>query len=58
MSRKDYIIIADAMIIQINMGFVKKKYVGGFIARMANELKNDNYRFSHDTFNDYIRKAI
>ena len=58
MSKKDYIIIADAMIIQINMGFVKKKYIEGFIDKMANELKNDNYKFSHDTFNDYIRKAI
>ena len=58
MTRKDYIIIAEAMIEQINDGTVKKKYIGGFIAKMAVRLKADNYNFNFDTFENYIRKGI
>ena len=58
MSRKDYIYIADAMIIQINMGFVKKKYIGGFIAKMANELNNNNANFDYNRFETYIRNGV
>lgn len=58
MSRKDYIIIAEAMIIQINKGFIKKKNIEDAIDTMAKALKSDNYAFRHGTFRDYIMERI
>ena len=58
MTRKDYIIIANAMVAQIDAGYVQKRDIFVFITEMADALKRDNPKFSHTTFGDYIRGLI
>ena len=58
MTRKDYIVIADAMIKQIDRGFIKKKDIEKAINVMSNALSSDNYRFDYGKFEDYIMKGI
>jgi len=58
MTRKDYILIAGAMIKQIDRGFIKKKDIARAINVMSYELSIDNYRFDYGKFEDYIMKGI
>jgi len=58
MSRKDYIVIANAMIGQINNGFVKKKDIDVFIGAMRNRLAMNYSNFMADTFINYIKRGI
>ena len=56
MTRKDYIIIADAIIKMIRLGFVKKKDEA--VTVMCDKLSSDNYKFDYDKFREYIEKGI
>ena len=58
MTRKDYIIIANAMVAQIDLGYVRKVDILGFIQEMALNLKEDNEKFDSEKFEDYIRSNI
>jgi hypothetical protein len=58
MTRKDYIVIAEAMIDQIRLGYIKKKDTDKAIYAMGNALKRANHKFSHDTFESYIKKGL
>jgi hypothetical protein len=58
MSKKDYIILAEVLIDQIRLGYIKKKDIEKAIYTMGNALKRDNYKFSHDTFEAYIKKGL
>ena len=58
MRRKDYIVIANAMMEQITCKYVKKCDRQSFIDMMSGYLKNDNNRFDEYKFYDYIMKGV
>ena len=58
MTRKDYIIIANVMIAQIELGYVRKADILGFIQEMADALEDENPKFDSEKFEDYIRGLI
>ena len=58
MTRKDYIIIANVMIAQIELGYVRKADILGFIQEMADALEDENPKFDEEKFEEYIRSMI
>ncbi len=58
MSRKDYILLAEHLVHQIKKGYIKKKYIGNAISDLSLDLKNDNHRFSFDTFSTYVYRKL
>jgi len=58
MTRKDYIVIADAMVKQIQCMYVKKRDIQSHINIMCNHLRIDNNSFDADKFHKYIKERI
>ena len=58
MTRKDFIVIADAMVAQIKAGHIKKKFIDEAITEMGHKLLETNPSFSYQTFGDYIKARI
>ena len=58
MSRKDYILIAEAIITMIRTKTIKKLGIKSAIATMCILLKGDNYSFDSDRFEKYIMERI
>ena len=58
MTRKDFIVIAEAMVAQIKAGHIKKKAIDSAIKTMGDHLLETNYDFSYQTFGDYIKARL
>lgn len=58
MKRKDYIVIADAVVSMIELRVIKIKAIDEAITIICRELKSDNYMFDEQKFKTYIKERI
>ena len=57
MSRKDYIVVADILVSQIQLGYVKKKDINNAI-RVASNFLCRTGNFDYSRFENYIMERI
>jgi hypothetical protein len=58
MSRKHFIELAECCVNAIKFGYVKKKDMDNYIGLMCNFCSRQNYNFSYDRFERYIKERI
>ena len=58
MTRKDYIVVADILVSQIQLGHIKKKDIKKSIVVASNFLTRTNDNFDYDNFRSYIIDKI
>ena len=58
MTKNDYIVIANIIVSQIQLGHIKKKDINQSIVVASNFLCRDNNRFDSNIFKNYILERI
>ena len=58
MSRKHFIELAEYCVDAIKFGYVKKKDIDNYIELMCSFCRGQNYSFSNDKFERYIKERI
>ena len=58
MCKKDYIVVAEILISQIQLGHIKKLAIKKSIVVASNFLTRDNYKFDSEIFKNYIMERI